>query len=83
DAEGVSKSYGDRVIVQGLDLRVRRNDRLGIIGPNGAGKTTLLNLMTGQLAPDTGTVKLGLNLQMVTLDQKRDALDPMTTLSDA
>ncbi len=83
DAEGVSKSYGERTIVRDLDLRVRRNDRLGIIGPNGAGKTTLLNLMTGLLAPDTGTIKLGLNLQMVTLDQKRDALDPMTTLSDA
>ncbi len=83
DAEGVSKSYGERTIVQNLDLRVRRNDRLGIIGPNGAGKTTLLNLMTGQLEPDAGTIKLGLNLQMVTLDQKRDALDPMTTLSDA
>ncbi len=81
-AEGVDKSFGDRPIVQGLTTRVLRGDRVGIIGPNGAGKTTLLNLLTGALEPDSGSVKLGAALQMVTLDQRRDSLDPDTTLAD-
>jgi ATP-binding cassette subfamily F protein uup len=62
---------------------VVRGDRLGIVGPNGAGKTTLLNLLTGTLAPDEGTVRLGTNLTMVTLDQRRESLDPAWTLSEA
>ena len=81
-AEGVTKSYGDRPIVRRLDLRVLRRDRLGIVGPNGAGKTTLLRLLTGALPPDQGTVKLGANLAIVTLDQQRASLDPAATLSD-
>jgi ATP-binding cassette subfamily F protein uup len=80
-AEGVSKSY-DRVIVRPLDLRVLRGDRLGIIGPNGAGKSTLLKLLTGQVAPDSGTIKIGTNLETVTLDQQRAALDPRRTLAE-
>jgi ATP-binding cassette subfamily F protein uup len=82
-AEGVSKSYGDRVVVRDLTTRVLRGDRVGIIGANGAGKTTLLKLLTGALAPDAGQVKLGTNLQQVTLDQRREALDPAQTLSAA
>jgi ATP-binding cassette subfamily F protein uup len=82
-AEGVAKSYGDRVVVRDLTTRVLRGDRVGIIGANGAGKTTLLKLLTGALAPDTGQVKLGTNLQQVTLDQRREALDPAQTLSAA
>ena len=81
-AEAVEKSFGPRSVVHGLDTRVLRGDRLGIIGANGAGKTTLLNLLTGALAPDSGSVKLGAGLQMVTLDQRRDSLDPDATLSD-
>ncbi len=81
-AEGVSKSFGDRTVVRELDTRVLRGDRLGIIGANGAGKTTLLNLLTGAMAPDEGVVKLGASLQMVTLDQRRDSLDPTATLAD-
>ena len=80
-AEDVSKSYGDRPIVRDLSLRVLRGDRLGIIGPNGAGKTTLLNLLTGALTPDDGRIKLGTNLTTITLDQRRDSLDPALTLS--
>jgi ATP-binding cassette subfamily F protein uup len=80
-AEGVSKSY-DRVIVRPLDLRVLRGDRLGIIGPNGAGKSTLLKLLTGQVPPDGGTVRIGTNLETVTLDQQRAALDPTRTLAE-
>ncbi|MBJ6125787.1 ABC-F family ATP-binding cassette domain-containing protein [Microvirga splendida] len=81
EAEGISKSY-DRPIVSNLSLRVLRGDRLGIIGPNGAGKTTLINMLTGVLAPDEGRVRLGSNLQMVTLDQRRASLDPNATVSE-
>jgi ATP-binding cassette subfamily F protein uup len=80
EAEGISKSYGDRAIVSNLSLRVLRGDRLGIIGPNGAGKTTLINLLTGALEPDEGRMRLGSNLQMVTLDQRRASLDPDATV---
>ena len=69
EAEAIAKSYGDRAIVRDLSLRIERGDRLGIVGPNGAGKTTLINLLTGALAPDTGTVRLGANLEIATLDQ--------------
>jgi len=83
EAEGISKGYGDLPIVKEVSLRVLRGDRLGVVGPNGAGKTTLLKLLTGQIAPDTGTLKLGTNLEMVTLDQRRDELSPTMTLGDA
>jgi ATP-binding cassette subfamily F protein uup len=80
-AEGVSKAY-DRPIVKKLDLRVLRGDRLGIVGPNGAGKSTLLKLLTGLEPPDSGTIRIGTNLEMVTLDQQRAALDPNRTLAE-
>ncbi|MEZ5898144.1 MAG: ATP-binding cassette domain-containing protein [Hyphomicrobiaceae bacterium] len=79
----VSKSYGDTPIVKGLSLRVMRGDRLGLVGPNGAGKTTILKLLTGALEPDSGTVRLGVNLELVSLDQRRDELDPNWTVQDA
>jgi ATP-binding cassette subfamily F protein uup len=82
-AEGVAKSYGGRPIVRDFSTRILRGDRVGIVGPNGAGKTTLLNLLTGALAPDKGAVRLGTNLAQVTLDQRRESLDPLQTLSDA
>jgi ATP-binding cassette subfamily F protein uup len=82
EAEDVTKSYGDRLIVSGLSLRILRGDRLGIVGPNGAGKTTLINLLTAVLPPDEGRVRLGANLQMVTLDQRRDSLDPTATVAE-
>src|SRR3712207_205702 len=82
EADGVSKSFGGRAVVQDLSLRVLRGDRLGIVGPNGAGKTTLLNMLIGQLAPDGGRVRLGSNLQMVTLDQRRESLDPNATVAE-
>ncbi len=81
-AEHVWKSYGERTIVRDLNLRVIRGDRLGIIGHNGAGKSTLLKMMTGSLKPDQGEIKLGTNLDMVTLDQQRAALDPNATLAE-
>lgn len=83
ETSGVSKSYDGRDIVSDLDLRVMRGDRLGIVGPNGAGKTTLIKLLTGQVAPDSGTIRHGANLEIVSLDQRRDELNPNWTVSDA
>ncbi len=82
EAKAMSKSFGDRVIVDKLDLLVMRGDRLGIVGPNGAGKTTLIKLITGALAPDAGSIRLGTGLQTVMLDQSRQSLDPASTLAD-
>jgi ABC transport system ATP-binding/permease protein len=82
-AERVGKSFGDRVVVREFSTRILRGDRVGIVGPNGAGKTTLLNLLTGALTPDTGEVRLGTNLAQVTLDQRRETLDPTQTLVHA
>ena len=82
-AEAVTKSYGARTIVRDFSTRILRGDRVGIVGPNGAGKTTLLNLLTGTLSPDSGTVQLGTNLAQVTLDQRRETLDPTQTLRQA
>ncbi|MBP1846643.1 ATP-binding cassette subfamily F protein uup [Rhizobium petrolearium] len=80
EAENITKAY-DRQIVAPFSIRVHRGDRIGLVGPNGAGKTTLLKMLTGQLAPDSGTVKLGTNLEIATLDQKRENLNPEETLS--
>jgi ABC transport system ATP-binding/permease protein len=79
-AEGVTKAFGDRVVVRDFSTRILRGDRFGIVGPNGAGKTTLLNLLTGALGPDAGSVTIGTNLAQVTVDQRRDVLDPDRTL---
>ncbi|SFZ86457.1 ATP-binding cassette, subfamily F, uup [Devosia enhydra] len=83
DAEAISKSFGDRAIVRDLSLRVIRGDRLGIVGANGAGKTTLLKLLFGEIAPDEGRVKLGSNLAIASLDQRRAGLSPETSLREA
>ncbi len=80
EAEAVSKSYAARRIVDDFSIRIHRGDRLGFVGPNGAGKTTLLKLLTGQLKCDSGSVRLGANLEIATLDQKRDDLDLNQTL---
>ena len=82
EAKSVSKSFGGRPIIASLDLLIMRGDRLGIVGPNGAGKTTLIKLLTGVLEPDSGAIRLGTNLQTVTLDQSRQSLDPGSLLGD-
>ncbi len=81
EAEDVAKSYGERAIVRDFSTRIERGDRIVLVGPNGVGKTTLINLITGALAPDTGTVKLGANLEVATLDQRRESLDPEETVA--
>ena len=83
DAAALSKSFGDQRIVSDFSIRIARGDRIGLVGPNGAGKTTILKLLLGELAPDNGAVKHGANLEIVTLDQNREALDPEETLAHA
>ncbi|CTQ52889.1 ABC transporter ATP-binding protein uup [Roseibium album] len=75
EAKSISKTYGDRTIVKDFSARIQRGDRVGFVGPNGAGKTTLLKMLIGELVPDAGSTRLGTNLEMVTLDQKREKLD--------
>jgi ATP-binding cassette subfamily F protein uup len=79
---GVCKSFGGRVIVRDLDLRLMRGDRLALIGANGAGKSTLLKLIVGTLAPDRGTVRLGSHLELAYFDQMREQLDPELTVAE-
>jgi ATP-binding cassette subfamily F protein uup len=83
EADAISKSFGDRPIVADFSTRIIRGDRVGIVGANGAGKTTLIRLLTGQLPPDSGTVRLGSNVELATLDQRRATLDPASTLKEA
>jgi ATP-binding cassette subfamily F protein uup len=80
EAKGIGKRYGDLTVVDSFSTRIARGARIGLVGPNGAGKTTLLKMLTGDLAPDTGSIRLGANLEIATLDQKR-AVDPEETLS--
>jgi ATP-binding cassette subfamily F protein uup len=83
EADRISKAYDGRPIVADFSIRIHRGDRIGIIGPNGSGKTTLINLLTGTLAPDAGSVRLGANLAMTRLDQHRESLDPNATVAEA
>src|SRR3984957_9763817 len=83
EATGIGKRYDSRPIVRDFSIRIQRGDRIGIVGPNGSGKTTLINMLTGVLAPDAGSVRLGSNLVVATLDQHRDSLDPDVTVTEA
>lgn len=83
EARSVSLSYGERAIVKDFSTKIARHARIGLVGPNGAGKTTLLNILTGQLEPDEGSVRLGTKLEIASLDQKRLALKDDWTLSEA
>jgi ATP-binding cassette subfamily F protein uup len=82
DAKGIAKSFGDKTVIRDFSLRIHRGDRIGIVGPNGIGKTTLLKILTGELQPDAGNVKLGTALEMAKLDQSRASLHPEETLAN-
>jgi ATP-binding cassette subfamily F protein uup len=79
-ANKISKSFENNQIITDFSLKVGSGDKIAIVGPNGAGKTTLLNLLTGQMKPDKGTVKLGTNLRTAVFDQNREVLNLDSTL---
>ena len=81
ETKNIAKSFGDRTVVREFSTRIQRGDRIGLVGPNGAGKTTLLKMLIGELTPDSGSVRLGANLEIAALDQKR-VLDPAETLAN-
>ena len=81
-ADKVTKKFGDRTIIKDFSLRITRGDRIGLVGANGAGKTTLLKLLTGELAPDSGTVTLAKTLQGVMIDQQRSLMAPDKRIRD-
>ncbi len=83
EVDKISKAYGDKILVKDFSIRINRGDRIGFAGPNGIGKTTLLNMLIGKLTPDSGMVRMGTRLELITLDQKRAILDPETRLMDA
>ncbi|MEG3084640.1 ABC-F family ATP-binding cassette domain-containing protein [Sphingomonas sp. PB2P12] len=82
DAKNVTKVYGDRTIIGDLTLRVTRGDRIGIVGRNGAGKSTLLKLLTGEIQPDSGSIKLAQTLDAVVIDQQRSLMAPEKTVRE-
>jgi len=82
EADGISKSFGGRPVVESASFRIMRRDRVGLIGPNGSGKTTLLRMLMGELEPDSGEVVRGSNVQVAYFDQQREQLDPERTVVD-
>jgi ATP-binding cassette ChvD family protein len=80
EAEGLSKGYGDRLLIDDLSFRLPPGGIVGVIGPNGAGKTTLFRMITGQEQPDAGTIRIGETVRLSYVDQSRDALDPNKTV---
>ena len=80
DAENISKAYGDKLLIDGLDFKLPPGGIVGVIGPNGAGKTTLFRMITGQEQPDNGKITIGETVDLSYVDQSRDALNPNKTV---
>jgi ATPase subunit of ABC transporter with duplicated ATPase domains len=78
--DGVSKGFGERLLIEDLSFDLPRSGIVGVIGPNGAGKTTLFRMITGQEQPDSGTLELGDTVQLAYVDQSRDSLNPEKTV---
>lgn len=83
EAVGITKSFGDKTILRPFDITIQRGDRIALVGPNGVGKTTLLNMLIGKEQPDSGTIKLGTNLEIALFDQARAQLDGDMSLWDS
>jgi sulfate-transporting ATPase len=81
--EGVSKAYGDRLLIDNLSFKIPPGAIVGIIGPNGAGKSTLFRMITGKEQPDSGSVKIGQTVKIAHIDQSREGLDNDKTVFDA
>ncbi|MDP3659088.1 ABC-F family ATP-binding cassette domain-containing protein [Phenylobacterium sp.] len=82
EVKSIAKAFGARTVLKDFSTRILRGDRVAVVGPNGAGKTTLVKLLLGQLAPDSGEVKLGTGLEIAYIDQARADLSPEATLKD-
>jgi ATP-binding cassette subfamily F protein uup len=82
EVKNIAKAFGDRTLVKDFSTRILRGDRVAIVGPNGAGKTTLVKLLLGELPPDSGSVNLGVNLEIAYIDQGRVDLKPEMMLRD-
>jgi len=80
---GLSRGFDRGPLFEDIEFELYHGERVGLVGPNGAGKTTLINMLTGADQPDTGTIRLGANIEMATLDQHRESLDPKSTLAEA
>ena len=80
DMKGVSKAYGERLLIDNLTASIPAGSITGVVGPNGAGKTTLLRMFTGQEAPDAGAIQRGQTVELAYVDQSREALDPEKTV---
>ncbi|MEQ8402710.1 MAG: energy-dependent translational throttle protein EttA, partial [Roseitalea porphyridii] len=80
EADDLTKGYGDRLLIDGLDFKLPPGGIVGVIGPNGAGKTTLFRMITGQEQPDGGAIRVGETVELSYVDQSRDALDPNKTV---
>jgi ATP-binding cassette ChvD family protein len=76
EADGVSKSFGEKVLFENVSFKIRPGSIVGVIGANGAGKTTLMRMLTGNEKPDTGSLRMGETVKLSYVDQSRDALDP-------
>ncbi len=82
EAKGISKGYDGRTLIDNFSIRIARGDRVALAGPNGSGKTTMLKMLTGLLEPDSGSIRHGANLEIITLEQTRESLDPSISVSD-
>lgn len=80
EAQGISKGYGDRQLIEDLSFRLPAGGIVGVIGPNGAGKTTLFRMFVGEERPDSGQLRVGPTVELGYVDQNRDALDPDKTV---
>jgi len=80
EVQGLKKAMGDKLLIEGLDFALPPGGIVGVIGPNGAGKSTLFRMLTGQIAPDEGTITYGDTVKLAYVDQSRDALDPNKTV---
>ncbi|MEN8874583.1 MAG: ABC-F family ATP-binding cassette domain-containing protein, partial [Pacificibacter sp.] len=83
EAFGVAKSFGDKKILSNFDIKIGRGDRIAFVGPNGVGKTTLLKMLTGEIEPDAGEIKLGTKLDVAVFDQTRSNIREDLTLWEA
>lgn len=82
EAHNICHSYGENKLIDKLSLKVMRGDRIGLVGNNGVGKSTLLKIILGEIKPNSGTVKIGTNLEIAYFDQLRNTLDPEKTIAE-